>query len=361
MSISFALGLAAALAFLALYALFAVLAERKISARIQDRIGPNEVGPRGSYQTLADILKLLQKENVVPAAADRFLFEFAPLLVFAAVFAGFAVVPFAPGFAGAALNLGVLYLIAVVSMDAIGLLLAGWASNNKYSLLGGMRAAAQILAYEVPAGLALLAALVLYGTLDLAEINALQGVTSPEPQRLWGLWEVREIGGVLSWGVVRYPHLLLALGLFFVAGLAESNRAPFDLPEAESELIGGFHTEYAGFRFGVLFLAEYGMMLLVSLVAATVFLGGWNSPLPNVGGIKLAEITTGTTGDWTGALWGGFWLLSKAFAFVYVMIWVRWSFPRLRPDQLVRLCWKYLTPAGLASVIGSILWRWAEA
>ena len=360
----------------ALYALFGVLGERKVSAWIQNRRGPLEAGPRGSLQTLADIFKLLQKEHIVPSSADKLVFSFAPLLIFAAVFAGFAVVPLAPGLIGSDLNIGILYALAIVSIDVLGIWMAGWGSNNKYSIIGGMRAIAQIVAYEIPAGLAILAAILVFGTLNLQEICVAQSHLATESVALYGL-DISGIGGLPSWAIVRYPHLIVAFVVFFVAALAEANRAPFDLPEAESELIAGFATEYSGFRFGVIFLAEYGNMLLLSLFAAVLFFGGWSTPLPNLQAIptadalqmsvgewfahlQFAHLTTGTPGTYSAVLWGLFWLLSKAFFLVFVMMWVRWTFPRLRPDQLLRLCWKYLTPIAMGVVVVSVVWRLAE-
>jgi len=363
------------LAGLSAFALGAVLAERKLAAWIQDRMGPQETGPRGYFQTLADILKLLQKETIVPALADKGLFLLAPLIVFVAVFAGLAVVPLAPGLSGSVLQVGLLYLLAIVSIDVIGLLMAGWASHNKYALLGSVRAVAQIVSYEVPAGLALLAAVALYGTLNLDELSAMQGVYSPVPVKLLGIWEVQAYGGFLAWGAVAYPHLLVVGLIYFIAGLAEANRAPFDLAEAESELVAGFNTEYSGLPWALFFLAEYGVMLLVALLGALVFLGGWNTALPNLqalpAGVSAAELsfselftrlqfaylTSGPPGTVAGTLWGLFWLLLKAFALVWVMMWVRWTLPRLRPDQLLRLCWKYLTPAALVLLVVSVVWR----
>lgn len=355
---------------IALYALLAVYAERKVSAFIQDRLGPMEVGPKGLLQTAADILKLLLKENVVHAAADRPLFLAAPVVVFAAVFAGFAVIPWGAGWASVPVELGLLYALAIVAVDVVGLMMAGWASNNKYSLIGAVRSVAQIVSYEVPAGAALLAAVVAYGTLDLQRMCLLQSGYAEAPLWLWGgLADVSAIGGAAAWGVVRYPSLLLAFVIYFVAGLAENNRAPFDIPEAESELVAGFHTEYSGFRFAVFFLAEYAGMLLVSLLAAVVFLGGWNSPLPNLialspdeagrldsisaqlSALQLHRLTIGAPGTAAALLWGGFWLMAKALLLVFVQMWIRWTWPRLRADQLMRLCWKYLTPLAFAAIL----------
>ncbi|MDX2063672.1 MAG: NADH-quinone oxidoreductase subunit NuoH [Bacteroidia bacterium] len=344
------------LGFVAVFVLVAVYAERKVSAFIQDRLGPTENGPYGLLQTPADVLKLLTKEAIVPAAADRRLFLLAPLVVFASVFAGFAVIPFAPGWVGSGLNVGILFLLAFVSIEVIGILMAGWGSNNKYALLGGVRSVAQIIAYEVPAGLALLAAVLMYGSFSLGEIAAQQGTLAAEA-KLLGAWDVAPVGGLTAWGVVRYPHLLLVFVIFFIATLAEANRAPFDIPEAESELIAGFHVEYSGFRFAIFFLAEYASMLIACFLAAFLFFGGWNTPLPNLGSVRLADWTMGAPGTLGGAIWGALWLVAKALVLFFIQLWVRWSYPRLRADQLMRLCWQYLTPAALLLVLLSAAWK----
>lgn len=364
------------LGFVALYALGAVYAERKVSAFIQDRLGPMEVGPRGLFQTIADILKLLLKENITPLAADKALFWMAPVIIFASVFAGFAVIPIGPSFIGAALNVGLLYVLAIVSIDAIGLLMAGWGSNNKYAFLGAIRSVSQIISYEIPAGIALLAAIVMYGTLNMGELSAAQGLASSEPTYFLGFWNVTEIGGILSWAIFRYPHLLLAWLIYFIATLAECNRAPFDLPEAESELVSGFHVEYSGFRFAVIFLAEYANMFLVGLIAAIVFWGGWNSPLPNLMAVAPADamnmntaelfshlqfgyLSSGT-GPISMGIWGAFWILLKAFITVFIQMWVRWTLPRVRVDQLLKLSWKFLTPIAFALFAISAIWKLLE-
>lgn len=344
------------LGFVAVFVLAAVYAERKVAARIQDRLGPMETGPQGLLQTPADVLKLLTKEAIFPAAADRRLFALAPVIVFASVFAGFAVIPFAPGWVGSDLHVGVLFLLAFISIEVIGILLAGWGSNNKYALLGGMRSVAQIISYEVPAGLALLAAVLVYGTFQLDEIASLQSTLSSKVLLL-GVWDVSEIGGITAWGAVRYPHLLIGAVVFFIATLAESNRTPFDIPEAESELVAGFHVEYSGFRFAAFFLAEYASMLIASFLTLYLFFGGWHTPLPNVGPLRLADWTTGTPGELSGAVWGAIWLLSKMLMLFFLQMQLRWTLPRLRADQLMRLCWQYLMPAGLVLVLISAVWK----
>ncbi|MCS7155520.1 MAG: complex I subunit 1 family protein [Bacteroidota bacterium] len=338
--------------FIALYTLAAVYAERKVSAFIQDRVGPLETGPRGLLQTVADILKLLLKEDIVPRMADKPLWVAAPFVVFAAVFVGYAVIPFGPEFVGANLNVGVLFLTAFTAFEVAGLLMAGWGSNNKYALYGAVRSVAQVISYEIPAGLAVLSVVLVAGTLNLNEIVLQQGPGSPVPRHLLGLPflpDVSAVGGFLTWNVLAYPHLVIAFVIYFIASLAEVNRAPFDIPEAESELVAGYHTEYGGIKFAFFFLAEYGGMLLVGLIGAVLFLGGWQSPLPNVGAVALADWTTGP-------FWGAFWLLAKALAVVLVHMWVRWTLPRLRVDQLMYLCWKVLTPFAVAMVVVSALW-----
>lgn len=349
------------LPFLLLYAIVAIYAERKISAFIQDRLGPMEVGYYGFMQSVADLLKLIQKEDIIPSAADSKLFKVAPLIIFIAVFAGFAVIPLAPSWSGASLNSAVFFLLAIVSIDVIGIIMAGWSSNNKYSVLGTMRSVAQIVSYEVPMGLSVLCVCMVCSTLSLQDISYQQSIFSASPQYLFGIssWDIdtTQIGGFVAWNVFRMPVLFFAWVIFFISSLAECNRAPFDLPEAESEIVAGFHTEYSGFRWAVIMLAEYGMMLLVSILGAVLFFGGWSTPIPNVSTWKLAEWTSGTPGTTASTLWGIFWLLSKALLFVALQMWVRWTYPRLRVDQLMSLSWKFLTPLALALIIVCGFWR----
>lgn len=348
------------LPFFLLYAVVAIYAERKIAGFMQDRLGPMEVGYYGILQTIADLIKLFQKEDIVPTVADRTLFKAAPVIIFVAVLAGFAVLPLAPNWHGAAVNSSVFLLLAIVSLDVIGIIIAGWSSNNKYSVLGTMRAAAQMVSYEVPLGLSVLAVCMICGTLDLQEISFQQSILHQQ-QYLFGIraWaiDISDIGGILTWNIFRMPFLFFAWVIFFIASLAECNRTPFDLPEAESELVAGFQTEYSGFRWGVIMLAEYGMMLLVSILGAVLFFGSWNTPFPNVGVIALADWTSGTENTWTATAWGIFWLMGKAVVLVLVQIWVRWSYPRLRVDQLMNVSWKYLTPFALALVIIAGFWK----
>ncbi|ASU33289.1 NADH-quinone oxidoreductase subunit H [Mucilaginibacter xinganensis] len=333
-----------------MFALFGVYAERKVSAFIQDRLGPTETGKYGSLQTFADILKMLQKELITPAAADKLLFMLAPAIIFIAVYMGFAALPWGPGLVPANLNLGLYYVFAIISIETLGILMAGWGSNNKYSILGAMRSAAQIISYEIPAGFAIISVVMIAQTLNLQQISAQQGILSTETIKFSGFWDVTSTGGFFAWNVFRAPHLLIAFVIYFIASLAESNRAPFDIPEAESELVAGFHTEYTGLRFALVFLAEYSMMFLVSMVGVILFLGAWNTPLPNVGPVHLATWTTG-------AGWGILWIVMKTLALVAVQMWIRWTLPRFRVDQLMTLCWKVLTPLAFACMLISGIWR----
>jgi len=322
------------LPFLIFYLIMVVYAERKISAFMQDRLGPMEVGYYGLLQTIADLLKLLQKEDIVPAAADRIFFKAAPIIIFVVIFAGFSVVPLSSEWSGAGLQTGVFFLLAIISLDVIGIMVAGWSSGNKYSSLGAFRAVAQIVSYEVPLTLTVLCVAMFNSTLDLQKISVAQTSTL----------------GIVGWNVIQMPPLFLAWIIFFIASLAESNRAPFDLPEAESELVAGFHTEYSGFRWAIVMLAEYAMMLLVSLLGAVLFFGSWNTPLPNIGTLDLASLTSGP-------VWGVGWLVLKTVILTVLQIWVRWTYPRVRIDQLMNLSWKYLTPAALILVIITGFWK----
>jgi NADH-quinone oxidoreductase subunit H len=301
------------------FALFAVWWERKISAHMQDRLGPMRTGWHGWLQTIADILKLIQKEDIVPTAADSKLFKLAPYVVFTGAYAAYAAIPFSAGYIGSEINIGLFYVVAVSSIVVIGLLMAGWASNNKWSLLGALRSAAQIVSYEVPVALAVLAVIMVTGSFDLQEINRMQS------------------GWFWNWLVFsKFPFLFLAMLIYFVASLAEVNRTPFDIPEAESELVGGYHTEYGGMRFALLFLSEYANMFAVSAIAATIFFGGWNSPFGDF-----------MSGPW----WGAFWFITKGMFFIFVQMWLRWTLPRLRVDQLMYVGWKVLTPFAFVIVL----------
>ncbi len=307
--------------FMALGPIVYVYAETKIAGFMQDRIGPKRVGPHGMLQTVADAVKLLFKEAIFPASADKFLFTLAPCLVVIGAFLSFVVIPFGSRVQGADLNVGVFYVVAVSSLSTVGLIMAGWASNNKYALFGAMRSAAQIVSYEIPAVMSLVVVVMMVGSLSLRDIVDAQH------------------GGLPYWLVWRYFPLNVILFLvFFTATLAECNRAPFDIPEAESELVAGFHTEYSGFFFAMFFMAEYTEMVVLSAVASVLFFGGPLAPLPalqTVGGIGL----------------GPFWLIAKAWFLVFVQMWLRWTLPRLRVDQLMHVAWKVLLPISLAMVV----------
>ncbi|NMB75521.1 MAG: NADH-quinone oxidoreductase subunit NuoH [Myxococcales bacterium] len=303
--------------------------ERRVAGRVQSRVGPNRVGPLGLLQWLADGLKMILKEDVVPAAADRPLFLLAPYPVMIGVFAAFATVPFSQLLIAADLDVGVLYLIAVTSLVVVGILMAGWGSNNKWSLLGGIRSAAQIVAYEVPAALALLSVVVMAGTLSLQSIVAAQG------------------GWPWEWYLLRTPFGFVAFFIYFTAAVAEGNRTPFDLPEAESELVAGYNTEYSGIRFGGFFLGEFANIYLMSAIASALFFGGWQIP-----GVTPAE-QVGSV--WWQAL-GFLVFVAKAGVGCLVVILLRWTFPRLRVDQLTALCYRYLAPGAFLCLVGNALW-----
>jgi NADH-quinone oxidoreductase subunit H len=334
------------LPFLLAYTVLVVYAERKLSAFMQDRLGPMEVGYYGILQTVADLLKLLQKERIVPATASPGLFALAPILIFMAVFLSMVVLPLNATWSGSDLYSGLFFVLAITSLDVVGILIAGWASGNKYSTLGAIRSIAQIISYEVPLGLSVLAVAIFNGSLNLQEISFAQ---SGQPATYFlGIksFEITGLGGFLAWNVFQMPLLFLAWIVFFICSLAESNRAPFDLPEAESELVAGYQTEYSGFPWAIIMLAEYGMMLLTSLLGAILFFGSWNSILP------------GAAGQYTsGPVWGVFWLVFKALTFVALQIWVRWTFPRLRINQLLSLSWKFLTPVILVSLFIIACWK----
>lgn len=321
---------AAVLVFALTYSGLATYVERKVAGDIQARIGPNRVGPVGLLQFLADGVKLLLKEDIIPAKADRFLFALAPYFVFVGSFAAFVVVPFGVGLIASDLNIGIYYVMAVTSLVTVGVLLAGWSSNNKWALLGGMRAAAQIVSYEIPVGMALMPAVLIAGSLSLQDIVRSQG----------------GLQGIFGWNLFHNPFTFFSFFLYFVAGLAETNRTPFDIPEAESELVSGYHVEYTGIRFAFFFLAEYGDMFVVSALATACFLGGWHVPFFH------AEALPGL---WGNLLSLGVFLM-KALSLVVLMMWVRWTLPRLRVDQLMRMSWKYLVPLTFFNLLGVSLW-----
>ena len=315
------------LAVLLLTMAYLTFAERKILAYMQVRVGPNRVGPKGWLQPIADGLKLFVKEDLVPDKAERFVFFLAPILIFAPAMLVWSVIPWGENFTVAGvlitpfladINIAVLFVLAVSSVGVYGIILGGWASNNKFSLMGGLRSAAQMVSYEVPMGFAVVSVLLMSGTLSL--------VGTVEAQREAGLWFI-------------FPGII-AFGIYFICGVAETNRNPFDLPEAEAELVAGFHTEYSGMKFAFFYLAEYINMLVVSSLAVIFFFGGWLRPFPNVEFLAFLDVIPPF-----------FWFYGKVLGFIFVYIWFRGTFPRYRFDQLMQIGWKWLLPLSLANVV----------
>ncbi|WP_049620881.1 NADH-quinone oxidoreductase subunit NuoH [Frateuria defendens] len=292
--------------------------ERKVIGWMHVRMGPNKVGPLGLLQAFADVVKLLLKEVILPTNANRFLYYLAPLLALVPALAAWSVIPFGDRLVLANVNAGLLYLLAMTSLGVYGIILAGWASNSRYALLGAMRSAAQVISYELAMGLCLVCVLVLAGSLNLTDIVHAQAGGK----------------GLFDWF---WLPLLPVFVVYFISGVAETNRAPFDVAEGESEIVAGFHVEYSGSAFALFFLAEYANMILVSFLASVLFLGGWLSPFPASWG-------------WLGQ--GSFlWLLAKAFAFAFLFLWFRASFPRYRYDQIMRLGWKVFIPITIVWVL----------
>lgn len=310
-----------------------------------------EVGWYGTLQAIADLVKMIQKEDIVPIGANQVLFRAAPIFIFLVVFVGFSFIPLAPFASAVNTHIGVYFCLTIISLDVMGLLMAGWSTENKFGLFGAMRSVAQIISYEIPVGITVLSAIVLSGSMDLNEIGMGQYLGGTKTAWLFGVKqtgvEVTEWGGFFLWNIFQSPFLFVSYIIFYITILAECNRAPFDLPEAESELVAGYHSEYSGIRFGIFFLAEYAIMILLSFLGAILFLGAWSTPFPNIGAVQLANWTSGTLGELSGVVWGAFWLITKALISCIAMIWIRWTFPRLRTDQLMYLCWKVLIPASL--------------
>ncbi|ASJ72311.1 NADH-quinone oxidoreductase subunit NuoH [Granulosicoccus antarcticus] len=293
---------------------YLTLAERKVIGSMQVRVGPNRVGYKGLGQPFADVFKLLCKEIIIPTNASRFLFLTAPILSLAPAFAAWAVIPFADGMELANVNAGLLYVLAMTSIGVYGVIIAGWASNSKYAFLGAMRSAAQIVAYEIAMGFALIGVLMMSGSLNLGDIVRSQS------------------GGFFYWNL--FPLLPLAV-VYFISGVAETNRAPFDVAEGESEIVAGFHVDYSGFAFALFFLAEYANMIMIAALTAILFLGGWMSPIDGVGD-------------------GIHWFLIKTAAMLFMFLWLRATFPRYRYDQIMRLGWKVFIPVTIVwiAVVG---------
>lgn len=310
---------------------YLVYLERKVAAFIQARLGPMRVGPVGLLQPLADGLKLLAKEDLVPQGADRLVFLFAPVIAITAALGLLVLVPFGAAWGTVTdINIGLLFLLAVASVGVFGIVLAGWASNSKYALMGAMRSSAQLVSYEVAVGMALIGPLLFARSMSMQEIV--------EAQRFTGLWFV-----------VLQP---LAFAIYFIGSLAETNRAPFDLPEAESELVAGFHVEYSGFRWAIFFMAEYTNIIITSAIAVTVFLGGWSLPGLETAVSWIAGTDTSTplySVVFTVATLGVF--AVKVAVLIYIVMWIRWTLPRYRYDQLMDLGWKWLIPVSLANIL----------
>jgi len=311
------------------------LLERKVLSWMQDRMGPMEVGPYGILQPVADGLKLFFKEDIIPSGANRMMFMMAPVLSLVPALIGFAVIPFGPNwtvdffgvefkpFVISDINIGILYILAFTSIGAYGIILGGWSSNSKYSLLGGLRSAAQLISYELTVGLSIVGVLLLTGSLSMVEITEAQA------------------GGFWNWFFFALPFpQAIAFVVFIISAVAETNRVPFDLPEAESELVAGFFTEYSGMRFAFFFLAEYANMILVSCVASVLFFGGWQAPLPILQGSGSMVWITGI-----------FWFTLKVYAFLFFFFWIRATLPRLRYDQLMRFGWKVLLPIAIGNIV----------
>jgi NADH-quinone oxidoreductase subunit H len=321
------------LIFLLAYALIAILGELKISAFIQERLGPMRTGPWGTIQPVAEVVKLLQKEDITPDAADKTLFNIAPFIMFTGAYAAFAVIPFSSYFIPAGINVGLFYIFAVSSLAVIGIMMGGWASNNKYSLLGSLRSVSQIISYEIPAAVALLSIAALAGTLDMQQLNNAQS------GMFWNWFIFGGQGSALK--IVFIPFLCILFLVYLISSLAETNRTPFDIPEGESELVAGYHTEYSGMKFAMFFFAEYANMFIVSAIITIIFFGGWNSPF----------------GDFLGGpVLGALWFIAKAFVFVFIQIWLRWTLPRLRVDQLMYLGWKVLIPVSFLCFFAVAFW-----
>lgn len=325
-------------------AMFSIWWERKVAGHMQSRLGPNRVGPIGILQSVADGVKLILKEDLVPGSADSWLFRLAPYLAFAPVFAAFLALPFGPEFTfEPRLSAGLFWVLAILSVEVMGVILAGWASNNKWSLFGAMREAGQMVAYEIPLGISILVGVMSAGTLNLVELGTIQG------------------GGLHTWLIFQNPFTFLAFFAFFIASLASNKRAPFDLPESESELVAGFHTEYSGLRFSFFFFAEYAAMFIIGGIQAALFLGGWNDPFGLIGyyhhqltadpntvhpaGLMLLNIIAASI------------FVLKALGIMFVQMWLRWTLPRPRIDQVLYVCIKVLLPLACVLLLGAALWQ----
>jgi NADH-quinone oxidoreductase subunit H len=319
--IKMAMAAAVLAGFVSVLAMLIIYLERKVAAHMQQRLGPMRVGPHGILQTVADSLKLLTKESITPRDADEFIYNLAPVICFVAAFVALGFIPFAPGLQAVNFNVGLLFILGISSVGVLGILAAGWASNNKWSLLGAMRAGAQIISYELSASLALLSMVIFAGSLDFQEVVKSQAAG-------WWIWRAHGVG-------------LVAFVVYTIASTAECNRTPFDVVEGESELTAGFHTEYSSMKFAMFFLAEFVNVFIVCAISATVFFGGW---MPfHVGGLRFLNGCFDLIPPLA-------WFFGKVGLLVFVVMWFRWTFPRLRVDQLMRFEWKYLMPLSLANL-----------
>jgi len=319
-----------------LVVLIGVYLERKISAHMQDRLGPMRTGWHGSLQLIADFIKLLQKEDIKSPEFDSKLYNVAPVLIFAGSFAAYAVIPFSSQLIGSEAEVGIFYIIAISGLVVAAILMAGWSSNNKYSLLGAMRSAAQIISYEIPTALVILSMVMLTGTLSLGKMSEMQTAY---------FWNWNILGGLGSGHtqVLLIPFMLVGFLIIFLSTLAETNRTPFDIPEAESELVAGYFTEYCGMKYAMFMLSEYANMFAVSAIISILFFGGYQSPFGYLGNTLNIP--------WLIPYEQAFWFLLKGWFFIFVQMWLRWTLPRLRVDQLMSLCWKYLIPYAFVNLI----------
>lgn len=315
------IGITAIILFVSLVSVVGIWGERKVSGRLQSRLGPMRTGGwHGWAQSIADGLKFVQKEDLAPRSADQLMFRVAPYIALVPAIVAYATVPFGVAWVLRNTDVSLLFVLAMLGIEVLGVILAGWASNNKWSLYGGMREACQLVSYEIPMCMSLLVPVMTVGSLDLTVLGEAQQ------------------GGWFQWLMFRNPFTFLAFFTYYIASLASCKRAPFDLPEGESELVAGFHTEYSGFRFTIFFFAEYAAMFLVSALATIIFLGGWNSPF----------------GDPSS---GPLWFIVKSGLLVFVQMWVRWTLPRIRIDQVLHACMKYLLPLTMALFLGNSLWQ----
>jgi NADH-quinone oxidoreductase subunit H len=337
---------------LAVGALGFIWLERKVAGRIQDRLGPTRVGGKfGWLQTLADGIKLITKEDITPAEADALLFKLAPYISLTAAFVAYMALPFSDGWVAAPMNIAVFFIIAVLGLEVFGVILAGYASGSKWSLFGGMRESAQVVSYEVPLGLCIVVPVMVCGTMDLVSIGNQQA------------------GLFTNWLIFHDPGMFIVFWVFFTCATASVNRAPFDLAEAESELVAGFHTEYSGLRWSLFFMAEYGSMFTVSALAAIIFFGGWHGPIPlgdmiggGWGSYDEKEIASNSF-RFAGFFWNLLGLLNfmiKTVLFVIVMMWVRWTLPRLRIDQVMTTCLKYCMPIAAMAFLVTMFWTYND-